>query len=372
MGRPPTGALGAFDLDVSNKIKRLRKENEGWGALTILVEMEQEFSYSPDSLPSASSVNRYLKESGFIKPFEPSGILPSKPCEVPKAVHQCWEMDAQGATEVKGTGHQATINMKDGLSKKHCMAFPVAVKNQSSQPATNHYKWAFRLAFIESGLPGSVQVDKDSVFIENTSRSPFPSRLQLWLAALGVELCFIDKPPPAKQAMVERSHQTMERQAMRGKAFANWQQFFRHCNKRRHLLNEKFPSRSLGKKAPLEAYPEAAHSARYYSVEKEHAQIDVQRVYDLLSKGKWYRAVSSGKMVSLGGHRYYLKEAVPKSQLQVTFGKESNLLIFRNDKELEVASLPLIGVSPDELVGVGTKILVSIYKKLLTSKDFPL
>lgn len=78
--------------------------------------------------------------------------------------------------------------MKDGLSKKHCMAFPVSVKNQSSLPATVHHKWAFRLAFTESGLPQGVQVDKNCVFIENNSRSPFPSRLHLWLTALGVGL----------------------------------------------------------------------------------------------------------------------------------------------------------------------------------------
>lgn len=369
MGRPPSGPLGTFDVELSNKIKQLRKENEGWGALTILVELEEEFSYSQESLPSARSVNRYLKQNNFIKPLEPAGNFPTSPCEKPKEVHQVWEMDAQGATEVDGIGHQATINMKDGLSKKHCMAFPVAVKNQSSQPATRHYKWAFRLAFTESGMPRCVQVDKDSVFIENSSRSPFPSRLHLWLAALGVELCFIEKPPPAQQATVERSHQTMERQAVRGKSFKNWQQFFRHCQKRRQRMNEKFPSRSHGGKAPLQAFPEAIHSGRHYSVEQEHELLDVHRIYTLLSKGKWYRVVSSGKMVSLGGQRYYLKEAVPKNQIQVTFCAQSNLLIFRNDKELVLDRLPLKGASLEDLMESDPN---SMFKNLSTSLNFPL
>ncbi len=373
MGRPPRGALCTFDTELCGKVKQLRKENEGWGALMILVELEEEFSYAREKLPSASSVNRYLKQGGHIKRREPAGKFPAKPCEKPKAVHQVWEMDAQGATEVKGIGHQATISMKDGLSKKHCMAFPVSVKNQSSQPATSHYKWAFRLAFAESGMPQGVQVDKDSVFIENTSRSPFPSRLHLWLTALGVGLCFIEKPPPAQQATVERSHQTMERQASRGKSFGDWQQFFQHCQKRRRRMNEKFPSRSHGGRAPLQAFPGAAHSGRHYSVEQEHQLLDVQRIYTLLFEGKWYRVVSSGKMVSLGGQRYYLKGAVPKSQLQITFCKESNLLIFRNDKEHVLDRLPLKGASLEDLMESDSILtLVATYEKLSSSKDFPL
>jgi hypothetical protein len=373
MGRPPTGALGTFDASLSGQVKKLRKDNEGWGALTILLEMEEEFSYPKEKLPNASSVNRYLKQHGFVKPLEPAGNLPSSSCEGPKEVHELWEMDAQGATEVKGIGCQAMINMKDGLSKKHCMAFPVAVKNQSSQPATRHYKWAFRLAFTESGMPQKVQVDKDSVFIENSSRSPFPSRLHLWLTALGIGLCFIEKAPPAKQAMVERSHQTMERQAFRGKTFQSWQPFFQHCQKRRQRLNEKFPSRSHGGKAPLQAFPHAAHSGRHYNVEQEGKLLDVQRIYTMLASGKWYRVVSSGKMVSLGGNRYYLNEAVPKCQLQITFCKESNLLIFRNDKEHVLDRLPLKGASLEELMEADSiNTLVAAYEKLSSSKDFPL
>ena len=168
MGRPPTGTLGTFDAELGNKIKQLRKENEGWGALMILLELEEEFAYPKDSLPSTRSVNRHLKQNGFVKPLEPAGSFPSKPCKKPKSVHELWEMDAQGATEVGGIGFQSTISMKDGLSKKHCTAFPVAVRNRSSQPATAHYKWAFRLAFAESGMPRACRSTRTA----SSSRTP--------------------------------------------------------------------------------------------------------------------------------------------------------------------------------------------------------
>ena len=88
--------------------------------------MKEEYGYLESELPSQDSVNRYLKQEGLIKPYQPSGELPTKPCKVPKEVHELWKMDAQGAIKVSGIGHHATINMKDGLSKKHCIAFPLA------------------------------------------------------------------------------------------------------------------------------------------------------------------------------------------------------------------------------------------------------
>lgn len=372
MGRPFLGALVTYPKPLVDKIKDLRQKNEGWGSITILLELELEYGYAKSELPCSDSVRRYLKQEGFMKPIEPKGILPSSPYKAPKEVHELWEMDAQGAIKVSGVGYQATINMKDSLSKKYCIAFPVAVKNSNSQPSTVHYKWAFRLAFAESGRPKVVQVDKDSVFIENSSKSPYPSRLHLWLLALGIDLCFITVPPPKKQAMVERSHQTIERQAMRGKHFEYWQQLFKNVTKRRKRLNEKYPSRSLGRKAPLEAYPDAIHSGRLYSVNKEHKLLDLNQVYNFLSEGKWYRIVSKAKMVSLGAKIYYLKGAIPKSQVQITFKKKTKQLIFRDVNELEVAQLPIKGITLIDLMGMKPMSLISMNKKLKKNRDFPL
>ena len=376
MGRPADGSLSTYPKFVLDKIKELRKDNEGWGAMTIIVELREEYKYFESDIPSVDSVRRYLKQEGFIKPYVPASPLPTKPCKEVKEIHQLWEMDAQGATKVSGIGYQATINMKDSLSKKYCMSFPVVVKNGMTQPRTIHYKWAFRFAFIESGLPSMVQVDKDSVFIENTSKSPYPSRLHLWLLSLGVDLCFIDVRPPQKQAMVERSHQTIERQAVKGKHFDTWSDLFKNMNKRRKRLNEKYPSRSLDRKAPLEAYPKAIHSGRIYSPKKEYILMDLNRIYDFLAEGKWYRIVSSGRTISLGNQSYYLKHAVPKSQVQITFNKETKHLVFHDTNEKMIAQRPIKGITKENLMDIqsgGTsKEINSKYQSILAAIDFPL
>ena len=84
--------------------------------------------------------------------------------------------------------------------------------------------------------------------------------------------------------MVKRSHQTMENQVLKGKTYQNWQELFVNTNKRRRILNEKYPCRTLNKKAPLQAFPKAKHSRRYYTVKKEKAILNINYMEQYLAK----------------------------------------------------------------------------------------
>lgn len=370
-GRPLSGALQSYPSELRQQIKDLRSHNEGWGAISILVELEVVYGYSKVDLPSADSIHRYLKQCGFVKAKVPKGslVLPTPPNV--ETVHDLWEMDAQGAVAVTGLGYIAMINIKDVKSKTYIGAFPVQVASSKSQPKTPHYLWALRLAFEEFGLPKAIQVDKDSVFIDNTSKSPFPSVIQLFLVGLDIKLCFIQYAPPIQQAMVERSHQTLENQALRGKSYQNWNELFVNTNKRRKLLNEHYPSRSLDKQAPLQVYPKETHPERPYSLEVEKLLVSIQRIEQYLEACKWFRKVSSAKTVSLK-HTYYLKNAVPGTYAQINFCAKSKQLVFRDDNQqiIDQKSVPdfvekLIGLDPVEE-------LKNKRKQLFESKEFPL
>jgi len=254
LGRPQKGCLSSFPDQIVKLIKNLREAKPGWGAISIHTELMEEYNYSLDQIPQIAAINRYLKEQGYVKAYQPSGEQPiSKKCnKLARSPHDLWEMDAKGSLKVKGIGYQVLINIKDIKSRLYCMTFPVSVANSMTQPSTQHYYWALRFAFLQWGLPKRIQVDKDSVFYENKSKSPFPKLFHLWLVGLGIDLCFITQPPPYKNAVVERSHQTLDRQVVKGQSYQDWKQFFLFCNKRRKILNEKLPSKSLGKKAPLQ------------------------------------------------------------------------------------------------------------------------
>lgn len=373
MGRPNLGYLESYPKLIRNRIKRLRRNNPGWGPISILVELVELYGYKSSDLPSETSVYHFLKQEGFIKKRAPAYPLPTLSCKKATKAHDKWEMDAKGTRLVQGIGNQSLIDIKDDFSSLYCMSFPVAVKTRNTQPATIHYKWALRLAFTEFGLPKVIQVDKDSVFIENNTKSPFPKQLHLWLIALGIELCFIDRPPPAENSRVERSHQTFYNQAMKGKNYTNWGAFFKNIFLRRKRLNEKYPSKPLGKKAPLQVFPQAKHSGRPYSIEQEKTLLDLNRIHAFLAKSKWHRTVgNSNRCAFLGGQSYYVGKVPANRSVTITFCDQSKQLFFHDVNEQILRKLPIKGISIDSLLGMPTKELKAQFKNLFKAKDFPI
>lgn len=373
LGRRKTGALSSYPLELRKKIKIIRSDNEGWGAISILVELADSYNYHSKELPSADAVNRFLKEEGFIGKKIPKSKLPKgqQPNKIDNP-HDLWELDAQGAEYVKGLGYVSMINIKDSKTKTYIMSFPVQVKGRKSQPKTVHYLWSLRLAFEEFCLPKAIQVDKDSVFIDNTSKSPFPSRFQLFLTSLGIELCFIDAPPPAKQAMVERSHQTMYKQVLQGKKYDNWHELFVNNNKRRKVMNEKYPSRSLNKQAPLQVYPETKNVIRPYQIGQEKQASNLKRIERFLAQCVWFRKVSKAKTLSLNAKVYYLKKSNPETFLSIRFCAEDKKIIFRDANELVIQELLVKDFAINLLEQLSIKELLAMKKKIFKNKDFPL
>lgn len=329
------------------------------------------YGYAKKELPSASAIHRYLQTCGFIKTRVPKSDLPQQQAPLVDHPHDLWEMDAQGAVAVQGLGYISMINIKDHKSKAYVGAFPVQVKGGKSQPKTLHYLWALRLAFEEFGLPKAIQVDKDSVFIDTTSKSPIPSAVHLFVLGLGIELRFIDVAPPAKQAMVERAHQTLDKQVLKGKNYSNWQALFANTNQRRKVLNEKYPCRTLARRAPLQAFPDALHSGRTYSVEQEMNLLKINRIEQYLAKCTWFRKVSASKTISLR-KIYYLKQATPGTYVQITFCMLNQQLIVRDVNEHLIERIAVDDFAAQLLLRLSRKLLLMTKRKLFKNKTFPL
>ncbi len=173
-------------------------------------------------------------------------------------------------------------------------------------------------------MPEQVSFDHDSVFYDNASASPYPTGLHLWLIALGISVRFIEQKPPVEHSVIERSHQTIEKQALDGQFFTDQLMLEKNLSDRREFLNASYPSRSLKGKAPLEAYPEARHSQREYRIEWEEKILNMGRVFEYLSKGRWFRQTSSQGQFSLGANRYNIGYSFPKQTLEITFDRQSH------------------------------------------------
>ena len=365
MGRPASvEVLPTFDRQVCQLILQMRKKHPGWGARTIHTELSIHPKYKEIRLPSVRSIGALIKSAGLVRRYEKHVLIPNTDRCAAQQVHQVWQLDAQGTLQLPGIGPVAMLNIKDVYSKIYCMAYPNLKKSIHGHSKRVDYQCALRLAFIEHGLPQCIQTDHESIFYETKGKSPFPTLFHLWLVGLGITKSFSRMKRPTDQAIVERMHQTIEQQIARETELPGWEALFHLCQKRRKFLNEHFACRSLSNRSPFEVFADRKHSGRYYHPAHEERLLSLDRIYDLLSKGKWYRKVSKLRSLTLGGEVYYIAQAPPLSQLCITFDRDTKLLHFHNDKELLVQKIPIKGICKKRIMGDTFWKLVNIQLEL--------
>lgn len=352
MGRPTLDPLSTFDPSILGQIERWREAHPGWGPKTLYHELERSQRFDDLKLPKPSSIALFLKHKRLTRRYSKHSPMPGEKANAPQGAHELWQLDAQGGFQFDPIGPMTMINIKDVYSLTYCMAFPNKKKHWSGHSKRVDYQCALRLAFMEFGLPQSIQTDHESIFYENKGNSPFPTVLHLWLLSLGIFQVFSRIHQPTDQAHVERMHQTIENQAIRGMSYPNWEAFFGYCQQRRKILNQTYPCSSLSGKAPLQAFPQARHSGRHYNVQLEEQLMDLNRIYAFLAKGQWFRWTGrKGHVVSLGGHKYYVPELNHGTQAKISFDPQTLELLFHDDKELVVAKQPIKGISKKDLMG---------------------
>jgi transposase len=348
MGRPPTGALSQFPLEIREAVREMRKEHPGWGPITIRTELADRPHFTDLKLPNRSRIAAFLKQEGLTRKYERHSELPQAQAVDPKRAHEEWEMDAQGVVKVSGLGPVSIINIVDLFSRVKVDSFPCL---GTSHPSTKDYQLVLRRAFVNYGLPEKMSLDHDSVFFDNASASPFPSTIHLWLIALGIGVRFIEDRPPAEHSVIERDHQTVTRQAITGQTFSDDTALQASLSERLDFLNTRFPSRTLAGQAPLVAHPEARHSRRPYRLEWEEAMLDMQRVFDYLAQARWFRRTSSAGQFSLGAQRYGLGKDFANRTLEITFDAQTQELICLSEDGQQEIRLPIQGLTKSNLMG---------------------
>jgi hypothetical protein len=261
--------------------------------------------------------------------------------------------NARGYENVPDVGLVSLIDLNDRFSRVRLFSYPCWLgKTRVERHArTEDYQACLRLAFTEWGLPQTIQVDHESVFYDNRSKSPFPTRFHLWLIALGVDLSFIRVHQPKDQAMTERSHQLWSQQVLQGRTFSDWSALYAALDKRRTFLNHHLPCRSLAGQPPLVAHPEAIHSGVCYDLSRECELIDLKRIDAYLAQGRWFRTVSQSGTISLGGQIYSLGIHWKRQQVQVAFDAHMRHLCFADEAGYDIIALPIKGIHIDSLMG---------------------
>jgi transposase InsO family protein len=340
--------VSTFPKEVKEAILHLRKLHPGWGPATLLVALKMDAYWCDRPLPSRAQIAKLLKQAGLTRRYQPHHDLIQPPRTQLTSPHQEWQMDAQGIMRVEGVGKVSLISIVDVVSRLKAESYPSL---ETTNPALSDYQLSLRRAFLTYGLPETLTLDHGTVFYDNTTPSPFPTRLHVWLLALGIQVRFTRKRCPTDHAIIERIHQTMTAQALLGQTYASHADLWAGLDERRAVLNQHLPSRALAHKAPLEAYPHAKHSGRMYRPEWEENLLSLERVWTYLRACRWFRRIRTNGFFCLGGYSYYLGKQVTHLGVAVRFDAESLAFHCQLEGSEEIVEVPTQGLSKADLMG---------------------
>jgi transposase InsO family protein len=342
------GPLSTSPPLLRETVRQLRRDHPGWGPLTILAALKADPSWADAGLPSRARVAAFLKAEGYTRRYQRHSLLPQSPRPDLHAPHDEWQLDAQGVTLVAGVGKVMLINAVDVVSRVKVESYPSV---GTTNPPAADYFLALRRAFLAHGLPARISLDHGTVFFDNTTTSPFPTRLHLWLIALGIDVSFIRPRCPTDQAIIERTHQTMSKQALEGQSWRDGEALWAGLDARRDGLNRRMPTQVLGQRAPLQAFPEAAHSGREYRPEWEEALLDLDRVDRYLARGRWFRQIRSNGLIQLGGYGYYLGKRLAGQAVEIIFDPDSRHLFCQPETKQVAVAVAIQGMRVEDLMG---------------------
>jgi transposase InsO family protein len=363
MGRPITGPLGALPVGMREAILQMRRTHPGWGPTTLLAELRVDRRWADLPLPSRSRIAALLGAEKLTRRYQKHSDLPTPAIQLEGAPHDEWELDAQGSMHVAGVGKVCLITIIDVVSRLKVESYPCL---DTTNPPFEAYHLMLRRAFLTTGLPRRITFDHGTVFYDNTSPSPFPTRLHLWLLALGIDVCFTRKRCPTDHAKIERTHQTMTLQALLGQHWPDQAVLWAGLDARRAMLNQHIPSGVLQGQAPLQAYPEAAHSGRSYRPEWEAEMLDLARVFAYLATCRWFRRIRANGRLDLGGYDYYLGTHLRNQMLELHFDATQGCFLGQPAGSESILTFAPQGLTKTALMGeLGRLLALPVYQLAL-------
>jgi helix-turn-helix protein len=186
MGRPIHGPLSMLPAGMREAIVQMRRTHPGWGPTTLLAELRVDPRWKDQPLPSCSRIAALLSAEKLTRRYQKHSELPVPVIQVEGAPHDEWELDAQGSMHVAGVGKVCLITVIDVVSRLKVESYPCL---DTTNPPLEAYQLLLRRAFLSTGLPRRITFDHGTVFYDNTSPSPFPTSLHLWLLADGALTC---------------------------------------------------------------------------------------------------------------------------------------------------------------------------------------
>ncbi len=308
-GRPATGILSTFELEVREQALSHKRSHPGWGARRVLVELDPDPALSGRRLPRASRLAEFFKACCPDCVASPSPPRP-RPTKPPRAtgVHEIWQLDSQEGIRLADGAIATICNIRDevGAAFMASRAFAVKTARHWRKLTVAEVQGVLRTAFSEwRTLPDALMTDNE-LGLAGCPTDPYPGPLTLWLVGLGIKHLLIRPGCPKDQPEIERGHLIMDNFSFDAASLANLTRLQQTLDRERSQYNQAFPSRAsdCAGRPPLVAHPELLHPRRPYRPEQELALFSRQRVLDYLATLTFERKVSAKGQVSLGRRLY--------------------------------------------------------------------
>ena len=245
-GRPATGPLAGFDPLIRYAALRLKRQHPKWGAEYVVKKLGEKRSLQGKQLPSATTIWRYWRNFG--DRLFPKRAPPQSQVSLSGTPHGVWQMDAKESMQIPGVGLVSFNQARDEFGRVTVMHRVHAEPERARDLARLTSETAFqdcRIAFSQWGLPEAIQTDRDTIYVDS-GKSPFPNRIVLWWAGLGIEHRLIPRRTPKRNGTVERSHRTLKERTLENQEFESAEALQNQVDADWHELNHECSSRARG------------------------------------------------------------------------------------------------------------------------------
>ena len=358
-GPPRCGPLASAHPRIKYVLLRLKRQHRGWGVDKLRFELTQRPALEGFPIPQRSALASYLAQFGarLRRPRRAPTRRPvAAPLLAPTQPHHCWQMDFKGDERVEGCALRiAPFLVCDSASGAPLGGHIHAIRGRGNRAgvSTRDVQADLRALFCRWGLPDTLRMDRDAVFV-GSCRLEWPGTLLLWLIGLGVQPIINRAYRPTDNAIVERNHQTWQAHVLEGSVYAELSEIQAATEQAFAARREYLPSRHAGceRRPFLVAFPQLAKPRRPYVEAEERAHFAVARLDAYLSEWKWRRTVDVRGQISLADRNYKLGTAYCGQSVRVCFDPSDRRLVCAEASGQELRRVQVPELEVDYILGL--------------------
>lgn len=263
--RRPHSSPGRTVAALEECVLMLRESHPAWGGRKIARRLHD---LGAGEVPAPSVVTAILRRHGRLDPGECAKREPYQRFERSRP-NELWQMDFKGDFAI-GTGRCHPLTLTDDHSRFNtCLA-------ACADQRTATVRACLTDAFRRHGKPETILADNGSPWGDGPGHGLTP--LTVWLLLHDIAVIHGRPYHPQTQGKEERFHQTLKREALAGRSFADLDQCQRRFDWWRMVYNTERPHEALDLATPITRYGPSPRSFTEAPPPIEYSALDVVRM----------------------------------------------------------------------------------------------